>query len=92
MPNKWTNKDGPGINYFSAVRKGDWKMVYNLRNGKKELYNLKKDIGENNDLSLQYPDKVASLSFLLSEQLRKWKSPMPVFKISNKAAPFPDEK
>ena len=91
MPNKWTNKDGPGINYFSAVRKGDWKMVYNLRNGKKELYNLDKDIGENHDLSLQYPNKVASLSFLLSEQLRMWKSPMPVFKISNKTAPFPDE-
>lgn len=91
MPNKWTNKDGPGINYFSAVRKGDWKLVYNIRTGNKELYNLGNDISESNDLSGQFPEKVVMLSSLLTMQLKKWNTPMPVFKVSNKSAAFPDE-
>ena len=91
MPNKWTTKDGPGINYFSAIRKGKWKLVYDMRNGKNELYDLKNDIGEEHDLSLTYPDKVKELAKILSDQLRKWNSPMPSFKSSGKQVPLPDE-
>lgn len=91
MPNKWTNKDAPGINYFSAVRKGKWKMVYNMRTGSRELYNLDDDIGENNNLADKYPDKVKELSKIISEKLRTWKSPMPAFKETGKVVPLPDE-
>lgn len=90
-PNRWTDKDGPGIHYYSAIRQGDWKMVYSMRTGKKELYNLVNDIGENNDLSNQYPNKVLELSLLISDQLRKWKAPMPSFKVTGKPVPLPDE-
>ena len=90
MPNKWTGKDGPGINYFSAVRQGNWKMVYNMRTGKKELYNLHTDIGENNDLASFFPEKVKSLSAILSEKLRVWNSPMPKYKNTGKSVPLPD--
>jgi len=90
MPNKWTGKDGPGINYFSAVRQGNWKMVYNMRTGKKELYNLHTDIGENNDLASFFPEKVKSLSAILSEKLRAWNSPMPKYKNTGKSVPLPD--
>jgi len=89
-PNKWIDKDGPGINYYSAIRKGDWKMIYSMRTGKKELYNLALDIGENNDLSFQYADKLVELSILLSNQLRKWEAPMPRIKKTGKLVPFPD--
>jgi len=89
-PNKWIDKDGPGINYYSAIRKGDWKMIYSMRTGKKELYNLALDIGENNDLSVQYADKLVELSILLSNQLRKWEAPMPRIKKTGKLVPFPD--
>jgi arylsulfatase A-like enzyme len=92
FPNKWTSKDGPGINYFSAVRKGNWKMIYNMRTGKKELYNLQNDIGENTDLATVYPYKLAEMSSLLSNQLRKWKAPMPVFKNSGQPVLMPDQK
>lgn len=77
-PNKWIEKDGPGINYYSAIRKGDWKLVYSMRTGKKELYNLIKDIGEQNDVSSQFQEKVKELSSLLSGQLKKWDAPMPM--------------
>ena len=91
LPNKWTNKDGPGINYFSAVRMGRWKLIYDMREGKNELYDLTKDIGETEDLSAQYTQKVKQLSTILSDSLRKWKSPMPSFRNSGKQVPWPDE-
>lgn len=91
FPNKWISKDGPGINYKSAIRKGDWKLIYNMRDGSKELYNIKNDIGETKNLSTQHPDKVKALSSLLSQQLRNWKSPTPIIKGTGKTVPMPDE-
>ncbi len=91
FPNKWIPGDGPGINYRSAIRKGDWKLIYNMRNGSKELYNLKNDLRELNDLAPQYPAKVKELCFLLAQQLRKWQSPMPLLKSTGKPVPMPDE-
>lgn len=91
IPNKWTRKDGPGINYYSAIRRGDWKLVYNMRDGTKELYNLINDIGEMKNLNLAYPEKVKELSLLLSRQLRKWKSPMPIVMSTGKPVLMPDE-
>ena len=89
-PNKWIDKDGPGINYYRAIRKGNWKMIYSMRTGKKELYNLAIDMGESNDLSENYTDKLLELSTLLSNQLRKWKAPMPRFKNTGQLVPFSD--
>jgi len=90
-PHNWRGVDGPGINYYSAIRKGDWKMVYSMRTGKKELYNLNDDIGENNNLSAVNPDKVKELASILSNELRKNKAPMPNFKSTGKPVPMPDE-
>lgn len=90
-PNKWIPIDGPGINYYSTIRKGDWKLIYSLRTGKKELYNLGDDIGENINLSDRYPAKVKELSSLLSNELRKNDAPMPTFKSLGKLVPMPDE-
>lgn len=91
IPNKWTAIDGPGINYQSAIRKGDWKMVYDMRDRSKQLYNLNTDIGENNDVAAQNPEMVKTLSSALGMQLRQWKATMPIDKQSNTTAPMPDE-
>jgi len=91
FPHKWTNNDGPGINYFSAIRQGKWKLVYNQRNGKKELYNLDDDIGELNDLASQNPAKVKELSGILSDRLREWNAAMPTFRNTGMQVPYPDE-
>ncbi|MGB4901483.1 MAG: sulfatase [Saprospiraceae bacterium] len=90
-PNKWQAQGGPGINYFSAIRKGAWKLVYNQRTGSKELYNLKDDIGEKLDLSKSLPHITNRLSTLLSNQLRFWAAPMPFNKTTGRRLLFPDE-
>lgn len=91
IPNKWTPDDGPGINFKSAIRQGDWKLVYHMKSAKLELFNLKDDIGETRDLAEEYPDKVKELSSVLSQKLRAWKSPMPVVKKTGERVPFSDE-
>lgn len=90
-PNKWIGTDGPGINYFSAIRSGDWKLVYSMRKKTLELYNLKTDLGEKNNLSAQYPDKVKQLADLLTQQLKKANAPMPVYKVTGKPVAWPNE-
>lgn len=90
-PNKWQNQGGPGINYFSAARKGDWKLVYSLRTGTGELYNLKEDIGETKNLASIYPEKLKSLEVQLGLKLKNWKSPMPFDKTTHQPVPWPGE-
>jgi arylsulfatase A-like enzyme len=44
-----------------AVRQGDWKLVVNYYAKTRELYQLRGDIGETNDLAAQNPEKVRAL-------------------------------
>jgi len=55
-PNEW-GSNGPGIGSFSAVRQGDWKLIYFHTNKTLELYNLNDDIGENQNLLAQIERK-----------------------------------
>ena len=79
------------IDFLSAVRKGDWKLVYRMRTGKLELYNLKDDIGEKCDLAASNPEKVKELAAELSGRLRAWSSPMPRVRETGKCVALPDE-
>jgi arylsulfatase A-like enzyme len=45
----------------AAVRMGDWKLIERFTNGRVQLYNLKDDIGEQNDLSAAEPRRVAAM-------------------------------
>ena len=53
----------------AAVREGDWKLIEWYENGKLELFNLKEDIAEKNDLAKKNPDKVK----VLAAQLAQWR-------------------
>ena len=77
-PNKWTNNDGPGINFHSAIRQGKWKLVRSWKSGKEELYNLENDLGEQYDLFASFPDKAKAMSALLDEKLSLAKAQLPV--------------
>ena len=90
-PHNWTGIDGPGINYFSAIRLGDWKLVYSMRHKTLELYNLKTDLAEQNNRAAQNPDIVKRLARLLTNELKKSDAPMPTYKSTGAKVPWPDE-
>lgn len=90
-PHKWKPYDLADIDRLSAMRKGDWKIVYRMAEGKLELYNLRDDIGEEHDLSAQEPEKLAEMASQLSAKLRKWDASMPIVAATGEKLPFPDE-
>ena len=89
-PHVWGNQ-GPGIDNKCAIREGDWKLIYDYKTCRKELYDIRHDIGEQNDLSNEHPDLVRRLSRQLSRQLRKMKAQRPTFKATGLPCPWPDE-
>ena len=44
-----------------AIREGDFKLVERYEDGQVHLYNLKSDIGEQNDLAVKYPEQVEKM-------------------------------
>ena len=76
---------GAGQNHF-LVRSGDWKLITGPGSGgfskidkkvlktlpKVQLYNLKDDLGETNNLATKHPEKVKELQGLL-ESIRNEK-------------------
>jgi arylsulfatase A-like enzyme len=51
----------------SAVRSGNWKAIQNGEDAPWELYDLSKDIGEENDLAAEKPELLAGLVKLLDQ-------------------------
>lgn len=90
-PNKWLGSDEHGINFRSAIRQGNWKLVYNQKTGTKELYNLQTDIGEQQDVSRRMPEVTQRLSRLLAGKLREYDAQMPTVKKTMKPVPLPDQ-
>ena len=67
----------PGNRYFRspnlAIREGDWKLLINYDGSRPELYNLKKDPKETQNLASKFPAKVESLS----AQVITWRGGVP---------------
>lgn len=90
FPNNW-GPTGPGIGATCTIRKGKWKLVHYYEDGRKELFDLHNDIGEQYNLAGQYPNLVASLACELGEYLRSVDAQRPVLKATGIPAPWPDE-
>ena len=58
-----------------VVRSGDYKLIDFFGEGKIELYNLKKDPGENHNLADQLPEKKAELQALLDQWKKEYLVP-----------------
>lgn len=59
-----------GAKPYSAIRKGDWKLIEIFETNIIELYNLKEDIGESENLRDENPEKVKELL----TDLNKWRT------------------
>jgi arylsulfatase A-like enzyme len=60
-----------------AVRSGDWKLIEFFEDGNLELYNLKNDIGEKNNLAEKKPEKTKELHRILIEWRKSVNAPVP---------------
>ena len=60
-----------------ATRAGDWKLIEFFETGKIELYNLKDDIGEKNDLAMKLPDRAKAMHENLAMWRKSVSAPMP---------------
>lgn len=90
FPNVWGN-NGPGINLNCAIRRGPWKLVYYYTDGRKELFNIKNDIGEKTNLVSVFPEITETLSAELGSRLRESGAQRPTFRQTGKPCPWPDE-
>ena len=59
-----------------AIRLGDYKLIEYFENNSFQLFNLKNDIGEQNDLSTSAPEKAAELLSMLNEWRRETSAQM----------------
>jgi arylsulfatase A-like enzyme len=61
----------------SAIRYGNWKLIQYFETNDIELYNLKEDIGEKENLANTHPAKVEELLKLLNDWRQQTKAPVP---------------
>ena len=87
-PNDW-GPEGPGIGSFSAIRQGDWKLIYYHENQHFELFNLKTDIGEEINRFESEPEHAKKLAKRLTDHLIGVAAQMPSYKESGEKVPWP---
>lgn len=92
-PNTWISGDllDQGIGQTCAVRRGDYKLIYFYKTGKKELYNIAEDLSESHDLSDELPEMTERLSRDLGQYLRGVGAQRPSFAADSRPCPWPDE-
>jgi len=86
-PNEW-GPTGPGIGSFSAVRKGNWKLIYFHEDQHYELYDLGNDIREQNNLLVNEGLKAKELAIVLKDYLISVDAQMPRDKVSQRQIPY----
>ena len=91
FPNHW-GVEGPGINFNTAIRLDNYKLIYNYATGEKELYDVGSDITESHNLAAERPDLVKDLSHRLGTYLRSVDAQRPSLRRTGKPLPWPDEK
>ncbi|MCD6395307.1 MAG: sulfatase-like hydrolase/transferase [Planctomycetes bacterium] len=62
---------------YSIIRAGDWKLIKRYEGREFELFNLKHDLSEKNDLADSMPDKVEELDAKLKAWLKRTGARMP---------------
>ncbi len=76
-PHKW-GPEGPGTDPFTAVRKGDWKLIYFYKDDRYELYNLANDLGETTNLAWKQPERLVEMQGVMRKWMGEMKAQVPV--------------
>ena len=76
---------------FSAVRKGDFKLIYHHADERLELFDVVEDISQTRNLAQENPEKVEELAKVLGDYLREAGGQMTIVKETRRPVPYPDE-
>jgi len=68
---------GKRITPYGIIRSGDWKLIKYYENETFELYNLKEDISETNNLAEERPELTKELNVKLTKWLTEVNAKMP---------------
>jgi arylsulfatase A-like enzyme len=74
-PHYW---NGGKVSPYSVARVGEWKLIRFYETGREELYNLKSDLSEQDDLAASNTEKQKELSARLRAWLKEVGAQMPV--------------
>ncbi len=74
-PHYW---NGGKVSPYSVAHVGDWKLIRFYETGREELYDLKNDLSEKNDLAAGNPEKKKELDARLDAWLKEVGAQMPV--------------
>lgn len=90
-PNFWYSGTPRQYNFYSALRLGRWKLIYQHTDRTFELYDLAEDLAEAHNLASRQPERVRELRGLMGRLLRARGAQMPKVKATGKMVPYPDE-
>jgi arylsulfatase A-like enzyme len=76
---------------YSAIRKGHFKLIYFHNDQRLELYNLRDDISESENLAKHRSDVTRILARQLSRFLKDCNADMPIEKSTGMPVPLPDQ-
>ncbi len=88
-PNVW-GPTGPGIEPYSSIRQGEWKLIYYYDGPRIELFNIAHDIGEGTNLAQAESRLARRLIATLGQWLRDVDAQMPFDKQTGAVVPVPD--
>ncbi len=74
---------------YSSIRKGDWKLIFHHTDRKLELFNLREDIGEQNNRLAVNQAKAKELAELLTSYLVEVDAQMPLDKRTGQPVEYP---
>lgn len=74
---------------FSVARQGDFKVIYKYYDDSYELYNIKEDLSEKNNLAERNPEKLKELTSNLRNFLEEVDAQTPIVKESNLPMAYP---
>ena len=80
-----------GYGAYSAILKGDYHLIYHWETQQKRLYDVRNDIGEQNDIAREFPEIVKQLSKELTDCLKTSNVQRPSYKATGVICPYPDE-
>ena len=91
FPHQWRPERNDDIDYMTALRCGDWKLVYRHRTLTLELYNLTEDLSESCNLADKNPAKLSEMARLMTAELKAKGALLPTQRATAEVIPYPDQ-